>query len=297
MLKPLHICLTNVLLFIAASLLLRREFCCGFQFRRIEQHPTNAFVDSTTTSSRCKNGVPVRSTTTMYTIKSENLMVNGSGKGKNSMLFFEGMDVAALPEGGELSLRSVEADSPPMSFDKFVTMQEKRAVVTIRYSGDAGLKPYFLTIAKKLKQSHPDIVIERRILPSVIDGNYEATFEVLVEGKVVIGKSRHRKVSRNGNNDVHDIIGRRSVYVSMNELDLAISRARRKHRPTTVYGSTGDNDTATSPIIISTSSNNNSGSHSSKLRNNKGLPTGNISNTNGIKNIDTTTSGRMDWSD
>ena len=215
----------------------------------------------------------------MSAIQSESLMVNGS-KSKNSILFFEGMDVAALPESGALTM-AVEAESPPMSFDKFVTMQEKRAVVTIRYSGDAGLKPYFLTIAKKLKQSHPDIVIERRILPSVVDGNYEATFEVLVEGKVVIGKSRHRKVSRNGNNDVHDIIGRRSVYVSMNELGLAISRARRKHRPTTVYGGgTGDNDTSTT--IISTTG--------SKQRNYKVSPNTNTNNNpTGTKNIDSTT--------
>lgn len=222
----------------------------------------------------------------MNTIKSETLMVNGS-KYRSSISFFEGMDVAALPEGGELTM-TVEAESPPMSFDKFVTMQEKRAVVTIRYSGDAGLKPYFLTIAKKLKQSHPDVVIERRILPSVIDGNYEATFEVLVEGKVVIGKSRHRKVSRNGNNDVHDIIGRRSVYVSMNELDLAISRARRKHRPTTMYGggvgggASGENEAS---VIV----------NSGKQRTSKVYPNNNSSNT-GLKNNDMT-SGRMDWSD
>jgi hypothetical protein len=142
--------------------------------------------------------------------------------------FLEGIDVAALPEGGELL-----PESPPMSFNKFLTMQEKRAIVTIRYSGDAGLKPYFLTIAKKLKTSHPDVMIERLILPAVADGN-EATFEVLVDGKVVIGKSRPRKVAR-GVVDMH-VIGRRSIYVSMSELDLSISRARRKHRPSTVYG-------------------------------------------------------------
>jgi hypothetical protein len=242
--------------------------------------------------------------TSMYTIKSENLMINGS-KSKSSMLFFEGMDVAALPEGGEITTTTipnvVEVESPPMSFDKFVTMQEKRAVVTIRYSGDAGLKPYFLTIAKKLKQAHPDIVIERRILPSVVDGNYEATFEVLVEGKVVIGKSRHRKVSRNGNNDVHDIIGRRSVYVSMNELDMAISRARRKHRPTTVYGGgggggrsgvTGSNDMQDfndTSMMIKTNNNNN------KEQRNGKAPS-HYNNNIGVKNIDTT-SGRTDWSD
>jgi hypothetical protein len=122
-------------------------------------------------------------------------------------------------------------EAPPISYSKFLTMQEKRAVVTIRYSGDAGLKPYFLTMAKKLKASYPDVIIERRILPAVVDG--EATFEVLVDGKVVIGKSRTRKAARGVEMQQG---GRRSVFVSMEELDLAISRARRKHRPTTSYG-------------------------------------------------------------
>jgi hypothetical protein len=126
-------------------------------------------------------------------------------------------------------------EAPPMSYNKFLTMQEKRAVVTIRYSGEAGLKPYFLTMAKKIKASHPDVIVERRILPAVADG--EATFEVLVDGKVVIGKSRHRKVGRGVEMPQH---ARRSVFVSMSELDLAIARARRKQRPTTAYGSVID---------------------------------------------------------
>lgn len=124
-------------------------------------------------------------------------------------------------------------EAPAMSYGKFLTMQDKRAVVTIRYSGDAGLKPYFLTVAKKVKASHPDVVIERRILPAVADG--ESTFEVLVDGKVVLGKSRPRKLGR-GSDNIQQQGGRRSVFVSMGELDLAISRARRKNRPNTSYG-------------------------------------------------------------
>ena len=282
MLKLSQICLTNTIIFLS-TLLLSKSFCCAFQISTTQQHSTNTLTWTTTlvdpqrtssiTLDQSCNGRLRSKMISLHAMKSESLMVNGS-KSKTSVSFFEGMDVAALPEGGELSL-TVEAESPPMSFDKFVTMQEKRAVVTIRYSGDAGLKPYFLTIAKKLKQSHPDIVIERRILPSVVDGNYEATFEVLVEGKVVIGKSRQRKISRNGNNDVHDIIGRRSVYVSMNELDLAISRARRKHRPTTVYGN-GEIDTF--------------------LMNGKSKSNNKMDSTTGLKNTEKE-SGRIDWSD
>ena len=148
-------------------------------------------------------------------------------------------------------------EAPALSYDKFLTMQDKRVVVTIRYSGGVGLKPYFLTVAKKLKQSHPDVVLERRILPTMasssssirrgrgggeqpalvqdLEDNAVATFEVLVDGKVVIGKGRSRK-QKVGN--VFDVSSQqsRSVFVSMQELDVAISRARRRRRPSTLYG-------------------------------------------------------------
>jgi hypothetical protein len=130
----------------------------------------------------------------------------------------------------------VQVFAPPLSYDKFLKMQDKRVVVTIRYSGASGLRPYFLTVAKKLKACHPDVVIERRILPSVepADGNSEAVFEILVDGKVVIGKknrTRRQRVSM-------DLKRSRSVFVSMHELDSALSRAQRRRRPTTTYGST-----------------------------------------------------------
>ena len=128
--------------------------------------------------------------------------------------------------------------APALTYKKFITMQDKRVVVTIRYSGEAGLRPYFLTVAKKLKQSHPDVIVERRILPAAsvtsdAGMENEATFEILVDGTVVVGKTRARraKVAR------VDMTKSRSVYVSMQELDVAIARARRRRRPsTTVYG-------------------------------------------------------------
>lgn len=64
-----------------------------------------------------------------------------------------------------------------------------------------------------------------------VDG--EAIFEILVDGKIIVGKGRARRqkvvkvdMSRHA----------RSVFVSMQELDIAISRARRRRRPTTTYG-------------------------------------------------------------
>jgi hypothetical protein len=62
-------------------------------------------------------------------------------------------------------------------------------IITIRYSDGCGLKPYYLTVAKKLKASHPDVLIEKRILPNVNDVG-DMTFEILVDGKAVLGKSR-----------------------------------------------------------------------------------------------------------
>jgi hypothetical protein len=126
--------------------------------------------------------------------------------------------------------------APHLSFDKFLVMQDKRVVVTIIYSGEAGLKPYFLTVAKKLKASFPDVIIERKILTAVDsdDQKGEATFEVLVDGNVVVGKvkSRKQKVAR------VDMAHARSVFVSMQEVDYAVSRARKRRRPASTYGVT-----------------------------------------------------------
>lgn len=168
----------------------------------------------------------------------------------------------------------VEIDAPPLSFQKFLTMQGKRVIVTIRYSGgeSAGLKPYFLTAAKKIKASHPDVILERRQTASLDpeDPTDEPSFEILVDGKVIVGnnKSRSRKKIDNV---------QKSIFVSMQELDLvsrancgaytrtsistvlflisyffhtqAISRARRRRRPsTTVYGEVHEPGSTSSPL-------------------------------------------------
>lgn len=100
--------------------------------------------------------------------------------------------------------------------------------MTFRYSGSSGLRPFFLTAAKRIKDSFPDVLIEKRILPNTKQGGDDSTFEVLVDDKIVLGKSRNRGVRRSSK-------GVKSVYVSMQELDLAIAKARRRRRPTTVY--------------------------------------------------------------
>jgi hypothetical protein len=72
-------------------------------------------------------------------------------------------------------------------------------------------------------------VIEKRILPAMA-GDGDVAFEILVDDKLLVGKQRSRKQRGVDAGDG------KSVFVSMQELDLAISKARRKRRPTTLYG-------------------------------------------------------------
>lgn len=113
-------------------------------------------------------------------------------------------------------------------------------LVSIRYSAESGLKPFFLTVAKRIKETFPDVILERVILPKVVVGEsgFDAksafagsTFEVLVDGKVVVRRAPGRKGG---------VSNEMTVFVSMQELDVAISRARRRRRPSTSYGEGDD---------------------------------------------------------
>jgi len=114
-------------------------------------------------------------------------------------------------------------------------LKEKRVPVTIRYSQVSGLRSFYLTAVKKITQSNPDVIIERKILPFVEGESEESSlFEILVDGRVVIGKSRSKwqSVSRNVNGPATSGM---SVFISMQEIDAAIAKARRKRRPSTAY--------------------------------------------------------------
>lgn len=105
-------------------------------------------------------------------------------------------------------------------------------VVTVQYSESSGLKPYYLTVAKKIKASHPDVLVEKRILPALYADPYsDMKFEILVDGKTVIGKSSMQMLKGS-----EELSGGVSVFISMQELDMAISKARRRRRPSTLYG-------------------------------------------------------------
>jgi len=114
---------------------------------------------------------------------------------------------------------------------------KKRVPVTIRYSPSTGLKPYYLTVAKRVKDQYPDVLIERVEISGedggggeTIDGESSGagTFEVIVDGKIVV-RNNQRAGNDNGG----------SIFVSMTEMDLAIARARRRRRPSTAYGENG----------------------------------------------------------
>jgi len=73
------------------------------------------------------------------------------------------------------------------------------------------------------------------ILPAVEGESEESSlFEILVDGRVIIGKGRSKwqSVSRNVNGPATSGM---SVFISMQEIDAAIAKARRKRRPSTAY--------------------------------------------------------------
>lgn len=112
--------------------------------------------------------------------------------------------------------------------------QSKRVPVSVRYSEDIHLKPYFLTVAKKIKENYPDVVLDKVVLPKVqtSEGKFTEglTFEVAVDGKIVVRTPARKSY---GIENMH-------VYVNMQEVDAAILRARRRRRPQTVYGENGE---------------------------------------------------------
>lgn len=87
-------------------------------------------------------------------------------------------------------------------------------------------------MAKKIKEAYPDVKFDKVVIPKVqlnenSKGNELVTFEVMVDGKMVV-RTPGRKGSF-GSENMH-------VYVNMQEVEGAIIRARKRRRPQTVYG-------------------------------------------------------------
>ena len=141
--------------------------------------------------------------------------------------------------------------SPPLTFEKYLTMSNKRVPVEIRYnSQQSGLRPFFLTVAKKVKDKYPDVVVQKTDLASLNssgDAPGDSTvFEVLVDGRAVVSKAQTKTQSiGNGGGSLGggspvDLANGISIYVSMGEIDQAITKARRKRRPSTTYSQQGE---------------------------------------------------------
>lgn len=152
--------------------------------------------------------------------------------------FFDDSKVVFNFTDANIDNKDLFPDAPPLTYQKYLTMQEKRVVVSFRFTDVPYLRPYFLTFASRLKKKHSDIIIERNVLP-LVESTTQPIFEVLVDGKTVIGggsNGRERHIL-GGRVDVQNT---QSVFVSMEHLGLAISKARKKRRPTSVYGEDDD---------------------------------------------------------
>lgn len=116
--------------------------------------------------------------------------------------------------------------------------KSKRVPVQIRYTNAVGLRPYFLTVAKRLNTDYPDVLVERLLLPrsdGVMSGgggssstDADGVFEVLVDGRVVVRLNSGRRGVAGTDSGM-------TIFVSMEEVDQAIARARRRRRPSTVF--------------------------------------------------------------
>ena len=115
--------------------------------------------------------------------------------------------------------------APPLSLEKWDTMQSKRVRVQILYTvGDekdqTNHERTFLRTKRVIQDRYPDCFIEGVVLT-----NQDDAFKILVDAKGVYSKPRERE----------------GVYLTTKVLDREIARARKARRPTTtVYGGADD---------------------------------------------------------
>ena len=120
------------------------------------------------------------------------------------------------------------ANAAQVTLRKFLTMQKKRVVVSIKAGG--ALSPSYIAAAEKLiKHWHPDVVLRKDLSRIVSDEDRDqdspngggGTFEIWVDGKLAYAKNREK----------------RGVFLQMRTLSLAIQKARRRRRPgQVIYG-------------------------------------------------------------
>ena len=96
-------------------------------------------------------------------------------------------------------------------------------------------------------------MLEKRILPAFGEGGggEQPTFEVVVDEKVIVGKNNARMQRLGSDKIIQDLTGGICIFVSMQELDIAISKARRRRRPHTMYGKEEESSSTTSTATSS----------------------------------------------
>jgi len=105
------------------------------------------------------------------------------------------------------------------------------------------MRPFYLTVATLIKSRHGDVILEKELIPVVGEEmEEEPIFEVIIDGKVVVGKSRSNWQPV-PSNDRKNLANGLSVFIPMEEVNLAIAKARRRRRPTTtVYAQSVEAD-------------------------------------------------------
>ena len=115
--------------------------------------------------------------------------------------------------------------APPLTVNKWETMQAKRVRLEVLYSRDVdvdgdefeGLRKAYLRTKRIVQETYPDVLVVG-VQKATRRGD-DATFEVAVDNKLVYAKPRDRE----------------GIYLSQRTLHREIMRARKARRPSTTY--------------------------------------------------------------
>lgn len=107
--------------------------------------------------------------------------------------------------------------APPMTEDKFATMQSRRVEAAIEFTMHPSWKQWSFQAAEAmhvLKERFPDVVVHR-VIKCVSDPSATPVMQLRVEGKLCMRLSP----------------GRGAVYLPMEQIGVAIQEARCQQRP------------------------------------------------------------------
>jgi len=230
-------------------------------------------VSSLSPSACCSSKIPTHPQSPLQSQQQQQQQQDPRSRRPSSVILYQASNSnAASGETTTEALGEKDDGNDENDEDQTVSSSSRTVPVTIRYSAESGLKPYYLTVAKRVTDLYPDVVIESVEVQSDNDnGNSNknnhkktdddtnnnsnnnnsnnkngsggngasssSTFEVIVDGKIVVRKSRRE----------HDT---GSVFVSMNEVDVAVVRARKRLRRSS---SGGETSVSTTSLVYSES--------------------------------------------